>query len=153
MTTRNYRNAQPEPLACQNCAARGTHHCPSCGTTGNALNFEEVALLQGITTSLMEIVDYLESLQYEQGDERPFEEDDLIATINTYASAVAIGDQLLVWVPLENLDDFLYPLLHETLEHDSIQVTVDSNTAMFDLTEICDVYGLDIATIYHETEI
>lgn len=126
--------------------------CPVCGHRSDIWE-----VLSTLTTMVGELKrkqydDYL-GCAAEPYIVQPFDEDDLIDAIECYATAVAYSDQLLVWVPMDKLNDFLHPLLDDVLERDEVRVTLDSTTAMIDLTEICDFYALDMGAVYEDCEI
>lgn len=139
MNNHKYKERQPEHHDCD----EQMFCCPLCGQP------------YGVGDIVRALVDLFEEMRgvYDDDDTTPFEEDELIEAIEEYASAVACGDAFLVWVPLENLNEFIYPLLDETLQCDELHVVMDGDTAMFDLTEVCLVYGLDMEAIYEQTNL
>ena len=129
--------------------AEDYHHCPVCGNRSD---------IWDVISSLVTLVGKMKERQFadeleQPYCERPFDEADLIDAIECYATAVSYGDQFLVWIPMDKLNDFLHPLLDEALENNDLRVVLDSDSAMIDLTEICDVYGLDMGIIYDDCEI
>lgn len=111
-----------------------------------------VSDLAEMVTDLCSMVDNLAHDVYGE-TYRPFNEKELITAIDNYATAVAYSEQLLVWVPIDCLDWFLHPLLDDALEYNDIHIVLDSQTAVIDLTEICEVYGLDMGLVYDDCTI
>lgn len=136
-----------EGYDCRDCGG-GDVCCDCCMRLGLHGN-----LPTGADDFFAEALRVLEMLADALEDNRPFTEYELIEAIEDNAVAVCYGERFLVWVPHNNLVDFIHPLFTQILENEQLPILLDDGLAMFDLTELCEVHRINMAEVYDDTEL
>lgn len=152
MKVRKDATTVPEGYDCRDCGG-GDVCCDCCmkyGLHGHLPDEQPQQLSDFLTEAIGVLEMLLEALELDDG---PFSEIELCDAIEENAVAVCYSERLLVWVPHHNLVDFMHPLLTEVLENEQFSILLDEGLALFDLTEICEKYGIDMDMVYELTEL